>query len=111
MAYIEVIHEVCVSRDGWSLCFQWGRYNYDDGTSDMGYRFIWKDQDVNMQLSRGQARIPSAADMFLLIHKATDEGWFVAVENKYSNFGGVKNLRYEDDLIDIAIKKQEKNQV
>lgn len=28
--------------DEWKLCFQWCLYVYDDGTSENGYRFIWR---------------------------------------------------------------------
>src|ERR1700746_1625457 len=30
-------------RNGWRLCLQWTRYQYDDGTEpESGYRFIWR---------------------------------------------------------------------
>jgi len=81
MAYYDIKEEVALGKDGdWKLCFQWGIYNYDDGGSETGYRFIWRRPDGSLQAARGQARIPSAADMFELIQKATTAGWFIKVE-------------------------------
>jgi hypothetical protein len=81
MANVEIIHEVCSGTLGdWNLCFQWGRYVYDDGSSQTGYRFIWRKPDGNLQAARGQARIPCAADMFRLIQMANEAGWFITTE-------------------------------
>lgn len=81
MASFQIMHEVRSGQLGeWNLCFQWGRYDYDDGSSEMGYRFIWKDEDDRLRPQRGQARIPSASDLFRLIQMAAEAGWFVTVE-------------------------------
>ena len=78
---VEIIHEVEKCYDDWKLCLQWVRYHYDDGRdSQMGYRFIWRRPDGSLQAARGQARIPSASDMFDLIKLATEAGWFVTAE-------------------------------
>ena len=81
MADVEIIHEVRENNRGWNLCFQWCRYNYDDGSpAQMGYRFIWRDPENNLRPQRGQARIPNAARMFNLIHLAVRDGWFITAE-------------------------------
>ncbi|MDF9800561.1 hypothetical protein OKW21_005824 [Catalinimonas alkaloidigena] len=83
MAYFKIQHEVLTGNEGeWRLCFQWGTYTYEDSSSEKGYRFIWRRPDGSLQPARGQARIPSANDIFHLFHLATKEGWFVNVENK-----------------------------
>lgn len=81
-ARIQIMHEVRSGQPGeWNLCFQWGRYNYDDGSpSDIGYRFIWRRPDGSLQPAMGQARIPSASDLFRLLLMATEAGWFVSAE-------------------------------
>ena len=81
-ASVERLHEVINGDPGqWNLCFQWVRYHYtDDSPSQMGYRFIWRRPNGSLQAAMGQARIPSAAEMFTLIQKATKAGWFVSAE-------------------------------
>ena len=65
----------------WDLCFQWVTYDYDDGgSSENGYRFIWRRPDGSLQPARGQARIPSGADLLKLLNKATEAGWFIRIE-------------------------------
>jgi hypothetical protein len=65
----------------WNLCFQWVTYNYDDGDPPQnGYRFIWRRPDGSLQAARGQARIPSGADLLMLLTKATEAGWFIKIE-------------------------------
>jgi hypothetical protein len=62
--------------NGWRLCLQWVRYQYDDGSEpETGYRFIWRRPDGSLQPARGQARIPSLADAELLIRLAREMGW------------------------------------
>ncbi len=83
MASFSIQHEVALGNIGegeWVLCFHWGTYNYDDGRSDDGYRFIWRRPDGSLQPSRGQACIPSASDIFELMRLATQAGWFIKVE-------------------------------
>lgn len=64
----------------YSLNLQWCRYNYDDGGSETGYRWIWT-RPVNgrgnrdLMPTRGQARIPTFEDMRRLMAKAEAEGW------------------------------------
>ena len=75
-ARVKVIHEVCPGRgDGWALALQWCRYEYEDGTSEKGYRFIWRRPGGNLQPARGQARIPSLAHAEKLMKIARSEGW------------------------------------
>ena len=65
----------------WDLCFQWVTYDYDNGDpSQDGYRFIWRRPNGHLQAARGQARIPSGADLLLLLAKATTAGWFIKIE-------------------------------
>jgi hypothetical protein len=63
-------------QNGWRLCLQWARYQYDDKSEPQtGYRFIWRRPDGSLQPARGQARIPSLADAELLIRLARELGW------------------------------------
>jgi len=62
-------------HEGWALCFEWCRYEYTDGTSHRGYRFIWKRPNGHYQPARGQARLPSIAVAEKLIRKAEAAGW------------------------------------
>ena len=81
MANVSIHHEVGINEpSGWRLCFQWVTYQYDDGTSKDGYRFIWRFPNGNLEPARGQARIPSAARLLELLSLASQAGWFVAVE-------------------------------
>ena len=81
-ANVDIRQEVStLLGSGWTLCLQWAQYNYDDGSpSQMGYRFIYRRPNGSLQAAMGQARVPSAAVMFDLIHKATEAGWFIACE-------------------------------
>ncbi|EGU4055051.1 hypothetical protein HX307_004990 [Salmonella enterica] len=58
-----------------TLWLQWCRYVYDDGESEMGYRFIWKKPNGNLLPSRGQARLPSISCIQRLINEANNQGW------------------------------------
>jgi hypothetical protein len=83
MAHVKILKEAQIGEEGnWKLCFQWVQYNYDDASPQKGYRFIWRRPDGSLQASRGQARIPSASNMFTLISKASAEGWFIKVEDE-----------------------------
>ena len=74
---VVVIEEVFEARpDGWTLCFQWCRYEYADRTKENGFRFIWRwPQTGNLQAARGQARIPSIAVLQRLVAAADEAGW------------------------------------
>jgi hypothetical protein len=82
MSNVTVHREVHLNEDGeWQLCFQWCTYVYDDDSPDeQGYRFIWRRPDGSLQPARGQARIPSAADIFDLLQMAARAGWLASVE-------------------------------
>ena len=62
-------------ESGWSLCLQWCTYNYDNGESEEGYRFIWRRDNNCLQAARGQARIPSLKIAQELIDIAINQGW------------------------------------
>jgi len=77
MANFIIQHEVTNGLiDDCHLCFQYGCYKYDDGTSEYGYRFIWRKENGHLQAARGQARIPSKKDLFELLAKASEAEWF-----------------------------------
>jgi len=81
MANVDIVIEVKTGEKGyWNLCFQWCEYKYDDGGSEKGYRFIWRRPDGSLQAARGQARIPSFAEMNELITKAAVAGWLGSIE-------------------------------
>ncbi|GEM50762.1 hypothetical protein EB1_05520 [Empedobacter brevis NBRC 14943 = ATCC 43319] len=83
MARVNILNEVSNGTSGeWKLCFQWCEYVYDDGSTENGYRFIWRKPDNTLQAARGQARIPSFEDMQELILLATRDGWLITVEKK-----------------------------
>ena len=66
----------------WTLCFQWCEYYYDNGTSEFGYRFIWRDEKNNLKPQRGQARIPSLIELQNLLNEAENDGWLEKIETK-----------------------------
>jgi hypothetical protein len=59
---IAVIHEVWSDTVGAQLGLQWCEYPFPSGTQ-YGYRFIWRDDQGRLQPDRGQAVIPTAADV------------------------------------------------
>lgn len=76
MANVKIIEEVQNGSLGvWSLCFQLCEYIYDNGSSEDGYRFIWRRPDGSLQAARGQARIPSLQNMHELMALAAKAGW------------------------------------
>ncbi len=77
LARIQIIHEVSTGKNTgeWELSFQWCQYVYQGGTSENGYRFIWRRPDGSLQPARGQARLPSIKIAEELIQKARVEGW------------------------------------
>lgn len=76
-AHVRVHDEVREpSADGHSLCFQRCTFDYGDGRSDEGYRFIWRTPEGNLKSTRGQARIPDASTLNSLTEAARKAGWF-----------------------------------
>lgn len=61
--------------NSWELCFQWCLYVYDDGSTENGYRFIWRRPDGTLQPARGQARLPSISVITSLMNDAIAQGW------------------------------------
>ena len=78
MANFKIINEVMINKgSGYKLCLHYGQYNYDDHLPEVGYRFIWRKPNGNLQPARGQARIPDANDLYELISKAVAGGWLL----------------------------------
>jgi hypothetical protein len=77
MAYVKVLEEVKTGypEGEWNLCFQKCIYNYGNGDSEEGYRFIWRDQNGNLRPQRGQARIPNKNTLMDLLMHAEEDGW------------------------------------
>ena len=63
------------SEHEWRLCLQWVRYMGEDGSTQDGYRFIWRRPDGSLQAARGQARIPAIKDAERLFDMARQDGW------------------------------------
>ena len=83
-ARVVILNEVSKGDEGaWRLCFQYCRYEYGDDTEDMGYRFIWRRPNGNLQGARGQARIPSVADINELTADALRNGWGHHLSNDF----------------------------
>lgn len=77
MAWVRVHNEVSEGQPGdWTLCFQECTYNYDDNSTEEGFRFIWRRPDGSLQAARGQARIPDAETLYRLTDAAIQAGWF-----------------------------------
>lgn len=78
-ARVQVINEIAYDEskvgNDWVLCLQWCRYIYDDGTMQVGFRFIWRREDGKLQAARGQARIPSLEMATDLMNRAKELGW------------------------------------
>ena len=75
---VVILNETKINKgDGWSLCFQYCKYVYDEGSinGEYGYRFIWRKPDGTLQPARGQARIPKMTDIMYLTSTAILEGW------------------------------------
>ena len=51
-------------------------YHYDDGSTQDGFRFIWRRPDGSLQAARSQARIESYEQMMALIKQAKEDGFF-----------------------------------
>ena len=79
---VKIIKEVpknIIHKD-WKLCFQWCQYIYENGTSEFGYRFIWRDELNRLRPQRGQARIPTFKEMDTLLDEAKIDGWLEKIE-------------------------------
>lgn len=79
MASVKVHDQVAdgvIGEGNWCLCFQRCTYNYDDATTDTGFRFIWRRPDGTLQAARGQARIPNASVLKRLTDAAHAAGWY-----------------------------------
>lgn len=73
---VTAVHEASIQKEsGWKLCLQWCVYQYGDGTSHKGYRFIWRRPNGKLQPARGQARLPSLNEAQKLTEIAQKEGW------------------------------------
>ena len=76
MARVHVIDSVFKEYPSkWKLCFQWCLYDYENGKSDKGFRFIWKTPEGKLQAARGQARIPDIDAIHELTEQAKKAGW------------------------------------
>lgn len=78
MAWVEFHKEVPMQLKiaDWNLCFQKVTYHYDDGSTQDGFRFIWRRLDGSLQAARGQARIETYEQMMDLIEQAKQAGFF-----------------------------------
>ena len=78
MARVEIHKEVPkeLKIGEWNLCFQQVTYHYDDGSTQDGFRFIWRRPDSSLQAARGQARIESYEQMLELIDLAEEDSFF-----------------------------------
>ena len=78
MAYVKVHRQVLKDANSgeWTLCFQKVTYHYDDGSTQDGFRFIWRRPNGSLQAARGQARIETYEQMMALINQAKEEGFF-----------------------------------
>jgi hypothetical protein len=75
---VQRIHYVATKKNNpndWSLEFQWCQYVYEEGTSEYGYRFIWRREDGSLLPARGQSRLPSISVIEALIQAAKSQGW------------------------------------
>jgi hypothetical protein len=84
-----IVHqEVSIGKQGhWRLCFQWCTYTFAaPRPTEDGYRFIWRRPDNTLQPARGQARIPSLADLQQLLTLAAQAGWLVTAESPNARF-------------------------
>ncbi len=87
---IDPLEEVSqVDERGWTLCFQYCLYKYDDGGRFKGYRFIWRKKNGKLQAARGQACIPSIATAKMLMDMACKKGW--------GNFNGDETEKAESE--------------
>ena len=78
MALVNIYRQVPENAKSgeWTLCFQKVSYHYDDGSTQDGFRFIWRRPDGSLQAARCQARIESYEQMIVLINQAKEDGFF-----------------------------------
>ena len=78
MAHVHIHKQVPENANSgeWTLYFQKVTYHYDDGSTQDGFRFIWRRPDGSLQAARGQARIETYEQMMALINQAKKEGFF-----------------------------------
>jgi len=76
-ARVIVINEAQLNPedDGSRLCFQYCQWKYEDGTSENGYRFIWRDPEAKLKPARGQAIISHISSINRLVNAAMRTGW------------------------------------
>lgn len=73
---VEIIHEAEIGKEGeYILCFHYCKFDYGDGNSEYGYRFMWRDPEGHLLPVRGQTRIPSIAYIKKLVAEAEKNGW------------------------------------
>lgn len=60
---------------GGTLCLQQVIYLHPDGSTEEGYRFIWRDEADRIKPLRGQTRLPSLKIAENLIAQARRLGW------------------------------------
>lgn len=55
MAHVKIQRQVPENANSgeWTLCFQKVTYHYDDGSTQDGFRFIWRRPDGSLQAARG----------------------------------------------------------
>ena len=78
MAHVKIHKQVPenINSGEWTLCFQKVTYHYEDGSTQDGFRFIWRRPDGSLQAARGQARIETYEQMMELIEQAKQSGFF-----------------------------------
>ena len=78
MAHVKIHKQVPenINSGEWTLCFQKVTYHYEDGSTQDGFRFIWRRPDGSLQAARGQARIDTYEQMMELIEQAKQSGFF-----------------------------------
>ncbi len=76
MAHVKIHRQVPENTNSgeWTLYFQKVTYHYDDGSTQDGFRFIWRRPDGSLQAARGQARIESYEQIMALINQAKERG-------------------------------------
>jgi hypothetical protein len=85
IARFQIINETTIPiENGFTLCLQWGEYQYRDGFVQTGYRFIHRSPKGSLVSARGQARIPSFAQMQKLVDQAKAEGWGDLVSDSWN---------------------------